>query len=273
MSMTPEEMDAMLAELEMSPASAPSSPKPSAVTEAPKAPAVEVAPWEEPVAEAPKAPPVAPEVVKTLEAPPVVTEAPKAAPKPVPEPERVHVPVEEPKPKPTPAPVAASAAPEIALKSFIDVDQVKADISINTSDLDSAMIEHAGLELHYAMQTAHARRQYERLKTANEILEAKLDAETREKWVGEKKPTEAAIKAAVLADKRYSTAQAKLIDAQHIWKLCEATENSFRSRKDLLLEVARDRRKEKEGQLRVLEAQGLRDRTLDQLRGAHAVAA
>lgn len=161
-----------------------------------------------------------------------------------------------------------TAAPDgTALKNFVDADQVKSDISINMADLDTAMIEHPGLELHYAIQTANARRQYERLKAATEILEAKIDAEVREKWVGDKKPTEAAIKAAVLADKRYSGAQSKLIDAQHIWKLCEAAENAFRSRKDLLLEVARDRRKEKEGQMRVLENQQLRDEVMATLRG------
>lgn len=159
-----------------------------------------------------------------------------------------------------------------ALKAFIDADQVKADISINTSDLDTAMIEHPGLELHYSVQTANARRQYERLKAATEILEAKIDADVRRAADAEggKKPPETAIKALVLTDKRYSSAQAKLIDAQHIWKLCEATESAFHSRKDMLLEVARDRRKEKEGQMRVLEGQEMRGSVLKAIREANS---
>ena len=155
------------------------------------------------------------------------------------------------------------------LKQFIDDTKVKVDISINTADLDSAMIQHAGLEWHYATQTAHARYQYERIKSAVEILEAKLDAEYRESLAaaaegdGDKKkkaPTEAAIKATILADRRYASAQSRLHESQHIWKLCEATENAFRSRKDMLLEVARDRRKEREGELRVLEEKSLQER-------------
>ena len=247
--MTDEEMEAMMAEIEASaPATAPAAkPAPAAV---------ETPPWEE----TPK-PAAAPSVAAPMEASaaPVASEEPPA-------------PVS--KPAPTPATAATSShvasGDGTALKVFVDPDQVKVDISINMGDLDTAMIEHPGLELHYAMQTAHARRQYERLKAATEILEAKIDAETREKWVGEKKPTEAAIKAAVLADKRYSSAQSKLIDAQHIWKLCEATENAFRSRKDLLLEVARDRRKEKEGQMRVLEGQEMRESVMKALRDAKA---
>lgn len=173
--------------------------------------------------------------------------------------------------------MSSEEAPKASgLKNFIDDKQVKVDISINTADLDSTMIQHAALELHYATQTAHARFQFERIKSAVEILEARLDAEHREALnappaEGEKKkaPTEAQIKAAILTDKRYAAAQSKLFEAQHIWKLCEATENAFRSRKDMLLEVARDRRKEREGELRVLEekaSQASREAVLDRLR-------
>ncbi len=164
---------------------------------------------------------------------------------------------------------AVTASEGIALKKFIDGDQVKVDISINLTDLDSVMTEHAGMELHYSTQTAHARHQFERLKNAVEILEAKLDSEWRESLLAadelKKKPTEAAIKAAVLSDKRYSSAQSKLCDAQLIMKLCEATENAFHSRKDMVLELARDRRKEKEGGLRVMEFNATKDAMLERM--------
>lgn len=157
------------------------------------------------------------------------------------------------------------------LNTFIDSEKVKGDISINLTDLDTEMVEHAGLELHYSIQTANARRQYERMKNAVEILEAKIDAQVRETLAlaaeeTKKKPTEAAIKATVLADSRYSSGQAKLIEAQYIMKLCEATENAFHSRKDMLLEVARDRRKEKEGNLRVMELNAGRDAVLERIK-------
>lgn len=151
---------------------------------------------------------------------------------------------------------ASSAASEI-----LDPDQIKRDIAINPTDLDSALIEHPGLQLHYALKTADARRAYERLKSGVEILEAQLDSKYREElFDGGKKPTEAAIRNAVVGDPKYAAAQAKLIDAQHLWKMCEAVESSFHSRKDILLEVARDRRKEKEGALRVMEETDLREK-------------
>lgn len=183
------------------------------------------------------------------------------------EPDRTEAkePDNEVKPKPasaTPPKTEAPKRPAAASSStsdILDPDQIKRDIAINPTDLDTALIEHPGLQLHYALKTADARRAYERLKSGVEILEAQLDSKYREElFDGGKKPTEAAIRNAVVGDPKYAAAQAKLIDAQHLWKMCEAVESSFHSRKDILLEVARDRRKEKEGAMRVMEETDLR---------------
>ena len=172
------------------------------------------------------------------------------------------------KPVETPKSMVTKAAPAASSTSdILDPDQIKKDIAINPVDLDSALIEHPSLQLHYALKTADARRAYERLKSGVEILEAKLDASYRDKlFDGTKKPTEASIRNAVVADPQYAAAQAKLIDAQHLWKMCEAVESSFHSRKDILLEVARDRRKEKEGAMRVLEGEDLRSRVVEMMK-------
>lgn len=156
--------------------------------------------------------------------------------------------------KPSPKTTPKAASVYATSDDIIDTDQIKKDIAINPTDLDTDLIQHPSLQLHYAIKTAGARRAYERLKSGVEILEAKLDSSYREKLGdGTKKPTEAAIRNAVVADPAYASAQTKLIDAQHLWKMCEAVESSFHSRKDILLEVARDRRKEKEGALRVMD--------------------
>ena len=174
----------------------------------------------------------------------------------------------------TPAEVEETVAVVVAkdgtaLKRFIDVEALKRDVSINPTNLDSAMMDHASLYVHYAVQTVDARRQHERLKHGFEILEATLDAEYREAFATEgKKVTENAIRNALVADRRWSGAQSKVIEAQSIWKLCEVAESALIQRKDLILEVARDRRKEKEGQLRVLENQDMRERVQDIMRKA-----
>lgn len=140
------------------------------------------------------------------------------------------------------------------LERFIDEEKLKGDVSINASDLDSAMMDHASLFVHYGGNTVRARRQYERIKSGMEILEAKLDMHYRETLAAEgKKVTEAMITTAIKNDPRWSQGQARELDAQAIWKMCEVAESALVQRKDLMLEMARDRRKEREGQLRVLE--------------------
>lgn len=161
------------------------------------------------------------------------------------------------------APEKVKVGNETMLNRFIDPDEVRRDLAINPTNLDDSMLQHASLYVHYATQTVNARRQYDRLKNAFEILEARLDGEIRSAAAdGGKKITEAGIKSQMVADKRWSGGQAKVIDAGSIYRYCEVVENAFCQRKDMILEVARDRRKEKEGQLRVLENQDMRERVL-----------
>lgn len=138
------------------------------------------------------------------------------------------------------------------LKTFIDSDQLTNDVAFTLEDLDNGMIRHASLYAYYATRCAEAKRQYERMKSAVDMLEAKLDAEHRVVLKEENpKTTEAQIKSAVMMDRRWSSAQARLVDAQYIYELTRIAVTSFDQRKDMMLEVARDRRKEREGQLRV----------------------
>lgn len=158
----------------------------------------------------------------------------------------------------TAAPVreAAPAQPtgDIPLERFINAEQLKKDVAINMNDLDNAMMQHASLYVYYAGQTVKARRQHDRLKNAFEILEARLDKFYRDQFATEgKKVTEGAIRQALVADERWSNAQGRVIEANSIFRMCEVAEDALVQRKDMILEIARDRRKEREGQMRVLE--------------------
>ena len=139
------------------------------------------------------------------------------------------------------------------LNSFIDFKELQKDVAINLADLDTAMMTQASMLVHYARMTIDARKQYEKAKTSAEIMEARLDDEHRTALKTENpKTTENAIKAAVITDARYVGAQARMIEAQSIWKMCEIAESALSTRKDMILELARDRRKEREGELRVM---------------------
>lgn len=151
-------------------------------------------------------------------------------------------------------PPQATGVQGITLRTFIDTAQLTKDLSINPVNLDDAMIGQAALYMHYAGLTIEARKQYERLKSTVAIIESKLYAEIRARLITEgTKPTEGQITSATQTDSRWVGAQAKLIEAQGIWRMCEHAENAFSMRKDMVLELARDRRKDKEGEQRIME--------------------
>ncbi|MPS48474.1 hypothetical protein [Methylobacillus sp.] len=152
------------------------------------------------------------------------------------------------------------------LDQFIDADKLKQDVSVNLADLDNCMVEQPSLYIYYASLTVQARRQHDKWKNAAEILESQLYSHYRtEMSAAGAKVTEAQIQAAVKTDARYSKVYSNIIEAQSIWRMCEAAENAFNQRKDLILELARDRRKENEGKMRVLSAEHQRQSVLQNL--------
>jgi hypothetical protein len=164
-----------------------------------------------------------------------------------------------------------SEAAETAMTAYVDPEQLKKDISIDLTDLSGNMAQHSALYVFYATRTVRAKRQYERYKVAVEILEGKLDGEYRLKLKEENpKTTEGQIRAALVLDARYRRAYAQLIDAQQEYRLAEVAERSFEHRKDMLLQIARDAAKEKEGGLRVAVNQANRERMLDAMSGGAA---
>ncbi len=150
---------------------------------------------------------------------------------------------------------------EALMQTFLDTDQLKKDISIDLTDITGGMQQQAALYVHYAGNSVRARRQYERFKVAVEVLEAQLEAKHRTRLKEENpKVTEPAIRAAVVSDPSYKAANARLIDAQQIFRMCEVAERSFDHRKDMLLQIARDAAREQGGPLRVSANQVNADR-------------
>ena len=171
---------------------------------------------------------------------------------------------------------------DIALNPFIEPDRLKQDVSIDITNITQGMVEQAGLYVHYASQTVKAKRQYERMKRALEILEARLGNEYRKSLVtteddgkGKPKtirPTEPQIAAAISDDPRHRKMASRVIDAQEIYRLAEVAERSFEHRKDMLLQIARDAAREQGGPLRVVANQANSERRAELLKGLGKVA-
>lgn len=271
--MTDADLDALLADLGASPSAAAPTPAPAPAPAA--APAVAEA-TAVPVPTASAAVEVPDELLADLgldDAPanpapaaaePVAQSEPVTTPAPVAEPVAAVDPVAAPAGTPAPESAPATVAPApvkssaglLSVIEYVDADTLKRDVRITLSDLDDAMVKHAGLFVHYAEQAVKARAQHDRMKNHQSVLQAKLDAEHRERLAEEgKKFTEAVVTAAVAADPRMAKINQLVGEAHAIWKLAEVAANAFDQRKDMILELARDRRKEREGQLRVSESQ------------------
>ena len=110
------------------------------------------------------------------------------------------------------------------------------------------MEEQTALQSYYIEQSARARRQYERDKNRLEVLEAVLNRKHRAALLEENpKTTEAQVKSAVIIDSLWRAASLRLIDAQFELDLAKGAAHSFDSRKDMLLQIARDANREFRG--------------------------
>lgn len=162
--------------------------------------------------------------------------------------------------------VNETSNPNFKVESFVDAEQLKQDVSFSLSDLDNAVREQAPLYVHYAVLAGQARRQYERLKGTFEILESKLSAKYRNELAeGGRKVTEAAIEAAIKSDPLWYAAHERVLDARQIMDLANDAREAFSMRKDMLIQVTADRRKEAEGEMRVKAAQEISDTTRDRI--------
>ena len=138
------------------------------------------------------------------------------------------------------------------LTTYVDPEQVKEDLHFDLTDLDGAMQKHASMFIHYAQIAVRARSQYDRWKSALEVLESQLDNHYRTTLKEENpKTTEPQIRSAVVNDPRWKVASARVIEAKTQHNLAESVERAFEHRKDMLLQIARNVAKENEGRLRV----------------------
>jgi hypothetical protein len=160
---------------------------------------------------------------------------------------------------------------DAALTVYVDPVVLKKDMEIDMANLTDNMQKHASLYVHYATNAVRARRQHERFKTAFEVLEAQLDGLHRVALKEENpKTTEGQIRAAVVTDPRWKAMSSRVINAQQEFRMAEIAERAFDSRKDMLLQIARDAAREGQGQMRVMTAQTTEDSKARFLKAAAA---
>jgi hypothetical protein len=140
----------------------------------------------------------------------------------------------------------------VKLDKFIDPGQLAEDIQYSDANISAAYSSQAPHFSFYAVHSAGALRQADRAKLGLEILEAKLDKEVRETFESEgTKITEGAVLSAIKRDSRHQKASMDVVETRHIAALCKAAVDSFNHRRDMLIQVGADIRKDMAGSMRM----------------------
>lgn len=162
-------------------------------------------------------------------------------------------------------PVAVTATRKAgSLNTFIDADQLQKDLHFTELTINDGMTRQAALFAHYARLSADATYQSDRAKQQVDLLEAQLNQKYRDSMVAAgTKFTEKSIDALVIQDSGYQAAQERAHEAKAIASMVASAADSFRHRKDMLIQVGADLRLEKQGELRMKAHPG--QSALDQL--------
>lgn len=144
--------------------------------------------------------------------------------------------------------------PSGSLETFVDGTQLQQDLHFTETSISNAMTRQAALFAHYSTLAAHAKYQADRCKQHVELLYANLDQQFRDDLTaGGTKFTEKVIEAMIQKDSGYQAAQARAHEAKAIASMVDTAADSFRHRKDMLIQVGADLRQQREGELRLLE--------------------
>lgn len=140
--------------------------------------------------------------------------------------------------------------PSPGLKTFINPAQLKIDLEFNQTNISTAMTRQAALFAHYSTLSAQAQFQADRADQQVDLVEAQLDQQYRDSFASAgTKITENVIKAAITKDSKYQAALTRKHEAKAIAEMVRSAADSFRHRRDMLIQVGADLREEMKGKV------------------------
>lgn len=171
---------------------------------------------------------------------------------------------------PTPIAIEATAAPDFSdatddegdgvyIKQskpmVFDPDQFHKDLQFSKFALDDAMMRQPGLYAHYAEVAARLQRRADQLKLQVELVEAKVDNEIREEFLKTAtKVTEVLVEKAIKRNQEYKSVSHKHLDAKMQAAMAKDMLEALRQRRDMLIQIGKDKREELAGEVRVMSA-------------------
>ena len=108
------------------------------------------------------------------------------------------------------------------------------DLKIDFAKLDINWRDHSANYMKWGEKWVNAITERDRIKEALEVLKAELSTRYRQELHTDKKPTEAAITAAITSNEEYQAMQQTLIDATEAVNLHATTKVAFEHRKKAL---------------------------------------
>lgn len=150
------------------------------------------------------------------------------------------------------------------LHRFVAAEKIIEDASLGNVLLNDAVIEQSALAAYYGERFAKSLRQYGMMKMNVDAVEAKVDAELRDRFVEEgKKVTEKAIETAIADDPRVKEARKALIVADEIKNMLFSAMDAMRQRRDSLEMLGRIQNDEHRGALRIMAQDNTRSKAMD----------
>jgi len=150
-----------------------------------------------------------------------------------------------------------------AVKQYVDRDALKKDVSFSMADISSAMMDQAALFAHYGVEAAKASRQVDDLKLMLENTESRVHRELRDAAAEKgEKVSEALLDRMIARDSRVINAKRALNEAKQIENVAKIAVESFRHRRDMLVQQGLIQREEMKGEVAVI-ARKTREESLE----------
>lgn len=147
---------------------------------------------------------------------------------------------------------AATKAPGYTVRDFIDPAQLKRDLAFSDNDLTSAMMQQASIFSHYGVLASQASRQVDVIKLLLENTEAAVYKMLRDQAVqASEKVTEAQLEKLVSRHERVIAMKRSLNEAKRVESTAKIAVESFRHRRDMLVQMGLISREEMKGELSI----------------------
>jgi hypothetical protein len=158
---------------------------------------------------------------------------------------------------------------KITVRNFIDSAKMKEDLAYSMADLSGAMSRQAQMFAHYGEIAAKAARQVDNIKLLQDNTEAAVYRALRDRMVANgEKTTEALLDKMVTRHERVIAVKKALNEAKQIEAVAKIAVESFRHRKDMLVQHGATEREEMKGEL-VTKLRSSREEDLNDLKNGY----